>query len=336
MFIRSQKNPVISPIDHHAWECFKTYNPAFLFEKGEFHLIYRAVGQDHISRLGYSYSFDAERFVRYDKPLIEPSLPCETAGAEDPRIARIEDKYFLTYTGYDGQVAQLCLATSNDLAKWEKHGPMLKNWNAQKAKSFKIKWDDARKNAVKKRWSKAGAIFPEKIDNHYWMIFGDSNLWLAKSKDGIVWQPKLDPFVQPRRNSDHFDGVHLEMGPPPLKTSKGWLVIYHGIDKDIAYRLGFLLLDPQNPQRIIYRSSQYIFEPEASYELSDQIDLFKNSNLITPGDTTAKTIHPRAEVVFCTGAAIIENELRIYYGAGDATICTAVISLEHLFDFIHF
>jgi predicted GH43/DUF377 family glycosyl hydrolase len=336
MFIRSLKNPVVSPIEHHAWESFKTYNPAFLFEKGEYHILYRAVGQDHISRLGYSYSFDAERFVRYDKPLIEPSLPCETAGIEDPRLVKLEDKYYLTYTGYDGDTAQLCLAVSDDLAKWEKHGPMLKGWNAQKAKSFKIKWDDARKNAVKKKWSKAGGIFPEKIDDYYWMIFGDSNLWLAKSRDGITWLPKLEPFIQPRRQADHFDSAHLEMGPPPIKTPKGWLVIYHGIDQHIVYRLGFILLDLRNPQKILYRSSQYIFEPEANYELSDQIDLFRPANLIIPRDTSSKSVHPRAEVVFCPGAALIGDELRIYYGAGDATICTAVISLEHLFGFMQY
>jgi beta-1,2-mannosidase len=168
MLTRSTKNPILRPNDNHAWESKKVYNPAAIEEKGEYHLFYRAIGADWTSTIGYAYSFDGEKFIRFDKPLLEPFGKYETNGIEDPRITKIEGCYYLTYTAYDGLTARLCLATSRDLKKWTKKGPMLPNWNAEKAKALNIVWDSARNNQVaKKKWNKAGAIFPEKIKDKF-------------------------------------------------------------------------------------------------------------------------------------------------------------------------
>jgi len=314
MFIRSKSNPILKPDKKPSWRSRKVYNPGAIYENKKYHLFYRAVGRDWISRIGYAISSDGEKFVSEFQPRLLPQGDLETRGIEDPRITKIKNSYYLTYTAYNGDCARLNLTTSNDLKNWRKHGPMLKNWNFLKAGGFIVKWDKVRNQyPVRSQWSKAGGIFPELISNKYWMIFGDSNLWLAQSKDGKKWQPIEKPFLQPRKN--YFDSIHLEMGPSPIKINKGWLVLYHGVDKEIVYRLGYLFLDLTNPNKILYRSAKPIFEPSASYELGGSVDI--------TGDNKPK-------VIFCCGAVIVNNILRIYYGAGDSVIGTAMIKLDEL------
>ena len=201
----------------------------------------------------------------------------------------------MTYTAYDGRCARLSLAASLDLKVWEKHGEMIPDWNAAKAGAFTVPWDEAQHNGIAiKHWSKAGGIFPGIIGNsnhhsfgammdkpyysapkaqdRYWMIFGSRHLWLATSGDGLTWQAELKPFLRPR-TGDYFDSVHLEMGPPPLKTSRGWLVLYHGVDENMNYRLGFVFLALADPKKILFRSDKPIFEPRAPYELTGIIDI---------------------------------------------------------------
>ena len=324
MFIRSAKNPILSPYYNHEWESLKVYNPASIYDNTEHHLFYRAEGPDNVSRIGYAYSFDGESFIRYDSPLIEPDSPLESCGIEDPRIAKIDDVFFLTYTAYDGETARLSLATSTDLKIWKRHGPMLVGWNQEKAEGFSVQWDKARNGQnTKKDWSKAGGIIPETINNRYWMLFGDSNIWLAHSADGLNWKAVNEPLLRPRnkKSAMAFDGKHLEMGPPPIKTRSGWLAIYHGIDADKTYRLGYVLLDLRNPQNIIYRSPDPFFEPDEKYELAGFSDIDEGQ----PG----WNLKTRAKVIFCNGAVLTGNDLRIYYGCQDHAIATAVTKLDY-------
>jgi beta-1,2-mannobiose phosphorylase / 1,2-beta-oligomannan phosphorylase len=172
------------------------------------------------------------------------------------------------------------------------------------------------------------------------MLFGDSHIWLASSQDGLVWKPIYEPFLSPRKRS--FDSCHLEMGPPPIKTEKGWLVIYHGIDSKMKYRLGYLILDPRDPSLIIYRSNDPIFEAEELYELNGiedilpgglqmiaRLDKFGLENLIR--NAGQKGNNP--DIIFCCGATVSEGVLRIYYGAADTVIGTATAKLDSLLNF---
>ncbi len=314
MFIRSRKNPIVRPNLAHDWESKKVYNPGCIFNNGKYHLFYRAVGKDGISSIGYAVSNDGENFTAKAEPLLRPQGSLETKGIEDPRISLTADKFYLTYTAYDGDCARLCSAISSDLKNWRKQGVMIKDWNFIKAGGFLVKWDEARnKFPVRTQWSKAGGIFSEAIGGYYWMLFGDSNLWLAKSKDGISWEASNQPLLMPRKG--FFDSEHLEMGPPPIKTSQGWLVLYHGIDETMTYRLGLILLDLNQPARIIFRTSRPIFAPTAKYELTGIIDIAHNN---------------KPKVIFCCGAALREKLLRIYYGAGDSIICQAIAGIEDL------
>ncbi len=340
MLKRSGNNPIISPDDSHDWESRKVYNPAALRENSEYHLFYRAVGRAWISRIGYAYSFDGEKFIRHSDPLFEPTLKIEKKGIEDPRIVKIRNRYYLTYTAYDGLAARLCLATSLELKTWKKHGRMIPGWNLKKAKGFNLKRDPVENNLIAhKEWIKSGAIFPELIGGKYWMIFGDSNLWLAVSDNGLKWQPVWEPFIRPRRKG-YFDHIHVEMGPPPIKTEQGWLVLYHGSDRNFIYRLGYLLLDLKDPRKIIKRSKNPIFEPAEPYELIGIVDVMpgglKSLERLNPQELE-KTVQKYKKngllpkVVFCCGAVLDGEDLRIYYGAADTSVCTAKARLTDIF-----
>jgi predicted GH43/DUF377 family glycosyl hydrolase len=336
MFIRSHKNPLLESIDNHSWESLKVYNPGIILAKGEYHLFYRAMGSNLMSSIGYAYSFDGENFIRYDQPLLLPTEKIEQNGIEDPRITKLGNGYFMTYTAYDGICARLCYAVSDDLKSWKKRGEMIPDWNGVKAKAFELKHDSARNNKIaKKEWIKSGGIFPDKINGEYWMLFGDSNIWMANSKDGIEWVPVWKPFLEPRTSL--FDSLHLEMGPPPIKTEKGWLVLYHGIDRYLTYRLGYLLLDLDDPGKIIYRSKLPIFWPETEYELSGIEDIargglkqFENMDEehIRSAARSKELNENVPKIIFCNGAIREEKRIRIFYGAADTAIATAYADLE--------
>jgi predicted GH43/DUF377 family glycosyl hydrolase len=204
---------------------------------------------------------------------------------------------------------------SRDLYDFKKQGRMLSDWDAEIANSFKVEWDTAQHNKIaKKEWHKAGGMFSGKMAGKYWMLFGDRNIWLASSRFGKKWKANNTPFIGPR--DGYFDSVHVEMGPPPIETDEGWLALYHGIDKKAVYRFGYLLLDLDNPMNIIKRSDEAIFEPSMDYELRGNIDIASDD------------FEP--QVVFCNGAVLDGDNLRIYYGAGDSVVQTAIAKLKDI------
>jgi predicted GH43/DUF377 family glycosyl hydrolase len=313
IFVRSTKNPILRPTKN-TWENFKVYNPGCIYHNNKYHLFYRAVGrgENWYSSIGYAVSADGINFERFDKPLLSPKLDIEKKGLEDPRITKVGTKFYMTYTAYDGQTARLCLAVSQDLKSWQRQGEIFPSWDSKRAGEFLLPWDTAQKNeSAKHHWLKTGAIFPEKINGKYRMFFGDRLLWCAESKDGTKWTPEYEPLLSPRYG--YFDSVHVEMGPPPIRTKKGWLVLYHGIDENITYRLGYLLLGLHNTNKIIRRSATPIFEPSPEDTKNSQPDIEGDSNII-----------------FCNGAIRKDNIFQIYYGAGDSVINTASADLNKI------
>lgn len=315
IFKRSQLNPILKSDINNPLESKKVYNPGVIFDKGEYFMYYRAVGDDGLSRIRLAISKDGEHFIKQDETILQASLKIDRKGVEDPRIQKIGKKYYMTYTAYDGKCARLCLAVSKDLYGFKKQGKIFSDWNSDIAGSFDIDWDRALHVKVKdkhKEWCKAGGMFSEKIAGKYWMLFGDKNLWLAYSRFGKKWRVNYTPFIGPR--DGYFDSMHVEMGPPPIETDEGWLILYHGIDEKAVYRLGYLLLDLDNPMNIIKRSDKFIFEPYEDYELEGDVDICRDKNFIP-------------KVIFCEGAVLKRNKIKIYYGAGDSSICTAEAKL---------
>jgi predicted GH43/DUF377 family glycosyl hydrolase len=202
------------------------------------------------------------------------------------------DTYYLTYTGYNKKDAQLCLATSRDLVHWKKKGVIIPankgNWNV--------------------KWTKSGAIVPQKINGKYWMYFlgtstdGKDQAGLASSRDLLQWTEETKTPVLPVRPG-RFDSRVAEPGPAPLVTSGGIILIYNGADDNLVYRTGFAFFDLKNPSKLIWRSDEPIFAPEKDWEKVGQVP----------------------NVVFVEGMVRRGQYWLFYYGAADKYIGAAEV-----------
>lgn len=252
-FRKSPANPILQPRGA-SWESKDVFNPAAWTDGDRVYLLYRAEDSTGIgewngtSRIGLATSGDGVRFEREPEPILSPTEPWELpGGCEDPRLVRLGDTFYLTYTAYDGETARLALATSPDLRDWTKHGLIFPD----------------------RGWTKAGAIIPERIDGRYWMYFGDTNIWAAHSDDGIEWTAIEEPVLRPRPAT--FDSRLVEPGPPPILTDDGILLLYNGANDSLEYAAGQALFDPQDPTRLLNRSEEPFLTPTEVLERTGQI-----------------------------------------------------------------
>ncbi len=283
---RFLKNPILRPKRENDWESKLVFNPAALYDNGLFHLLYRAVGEDNISRIGYAVSSNGYEFFRLDKPVFTPMGILESKGCEDPRLVSLEGKFYMTYTAYSMKGVRVSLASTRNFIQWERYGVVLP--------------DMENKDAV---------LFPEKIGGRYVMLHRPMDpprsIWIAYSNDLVRWGD-FKKVMAPIEGK--WDGVGIGSASPPVRTEKGWLLIYHGIDKDGVYRLGAALLDLEDPSRVIGRYPEPILEPEEDYELRGEV----------------------REVVFGCGICEVEEKYFIYYGAADKVICGATAEKREL------
>jgi predicted GH43/DUF377 family glycosyl hydrolase len=286
MLKRFLNNPILKPKKDNDWESKLVFNPAAVYENGIFHLLYRAVGDDNISRIGYAISADGYEFFRFDKPVFTPRGVAESKGCEDPRIVRLEDKFYMTYTAYSIKGIRVALASTKNFIQWERYGVILP--------------DMENKDAV---------LFPEKINGRYVMLHRPMepprSIWIAYSDDLIRWGD-FKKIMEPVK--DRWDGIGIGSASPPVRTEKGWLLIYHGINHDSVYRLGVALLDLEDPSKVIGRYPEPILEPEEEYELRGEV----------------------REVVFGCGICEVEDKYFIYYGAADKVICGATVEKREI------
>lgn len=252
-FQKYADNPILLPTGS-TWEAKDVFNPATWADDETVYMLYRAEDSTGIgtwngtSRIGLATSSDGLRFDRIPDPVLEPTEPWELpGGCEDPRLVKIEDTFYLTYTAFDGDTARLALATSPDLHTWTKHGLMFPD----------------------RGWTKSGAILPTPIDGTYWMYFGDTNLWAAYSTDRIHWTVVEDPVLTPRDGA--FDSRLVEPGPPPLMTEDGILLLYNGANDSLRYATGQALFDPEDPTQLLARSETPFLEPTARLEETGQV-----------------------------------------------------------------
>lgn len=252
-FEKYHDNPVITP-QGDSWEAKDVFNPAAWTDGETVYMIYRAEDSTGIgewngtSRLGLAESTDGVNFSRNPEPILEPTEFWELpGGCEDPRIVKINDTFYLTYTAYDGENARLALATSPDLYNWKKHGLIFPDLE----------------------WSKAGAILSEPVNGRYWMYFGDTNIWAAYSEDLLHWTMIEEPVLEPREGK--FDSRLVEPGPPPIVTEDGILLLYNAADEDLVYETGQVLFDSQDPSRVVARTDSSFLQPENHLEREGQI-----------------------------------------------------------------
>lgn len=298
---RFQNNPIITPGDN-SWESQYAFNPSAVFENGKVHLLYRAMGEDGTSVLGYANSIDGIKIdERLDKPVYVPREDFEkklqpgNSGCEDPRITKLEDKFYICYTAFDGKnptrVALTSIKVNDFLNK-------------------KFSWEKPVLISPPGRDDKDACLLPKKINNKY-VIFHrlDQSIWIDYLDDlnfnGKKWLGGKILF-NPRVN--RWDNEKIGIGAPPIETEKGWLLIYHGLSRDTKYRLGLALLDLNDPSKVIERLGYPILEPQANYE---------NKGL-------------RFGTVFAGGAVLIDRKIYVYYGAADQVTCVATISLDEV------
>lgn len=292
---RVSENPILSP-QGNTWESAGTFNPAVAIHNGKFVMLYRAQDAAGTSRLGYAESTDGIHFTRRAQPVLSPETDYEKdGGIEDPRLQKIGNTYYLTYTGYNKKDAQLCLASSQDLVHWTRKGIILP--------AYKGNWNVG--------WTKSGAIVPEQIDGKYWMYWlGTSSdkadqMGVSYSTDLLHWTEATETPVLPRR-ANSFDSRVVEPGPPPLLTSRGIVLIYNGADDKLVYRTGVAVFDRKDPRKLLSRTDRRIFAPEKEWEKAGQVP----------------------NVVFVEGLARQGARWLFYYGGADKHVGIAEAPLR--------
>jgi predicted GH43/DUF377 family glycosyl hydrolase len=301
-------NPVLKPIKENRWESKYVLNPGAININGKVYIVYRAFGDDEVSRLGLAVSEDGFLFKeRLSKPIFEPKGKSETRGCEDPRLILFNNRIYMLYTAYDGIVAQIALASigiddfiNYHWEAWHRHGLVFPGYTDKNA-----------------------ALFPGTFNEQYAMLHRvDPHMWITFSPHlRCPWPRRKHTILAGSQSGMLWDGLKIGAGAPPIKTKYGWLLITHGVDHNHTYRLGVMLLDLDDPTTILYRSPNPILEPRESYEIGE----------------SGKSWVPN--VVFSCGAVPRENskeildvgdEILIYYGAADTVISVATTKVADL------
>ena len=335
-FVRPEKaNPIITPNPSNqfdcpmqdkkiGWEESDVFNPAATVKDGKIYVLYRAednsatgIGK-RTSRIGLAESEDGIHMKRRKTPVMYPDKDNMKeyeweGGCEDPRVTMTEDGlYVMAYTSWNRKVARLCIATSHDLVKWEKHGPAF-------AKAYNGRFKDIFcKSGSMVTTIKDGKQVLTKIDGKYFMYWGEHAFYAATSDDLVNWTPILDEknelatVIKPR--PQYFDSALTECGPPAILTDKGIVLLYNGKnqtndskrDKRFtagAYCAGQILTDPKEPMKVLQRLDVPFFRPMASFEKSGQYV-----------DGT----------VFIEGLVFFKNKWYLYYGCADSQVSVAI------------
>ncbi|WP_446897512.1 glycoside hydrolase family 130 protein [Clostridium sp. LBM24168] len=241
-----------------------------------------------ISHIRLARSRDGINFDVDDRPFIFPGNKYESFGIEDPRITKIDGRYYITYSAVSKYGIVVSLIVTEDFKNYRKLGNIFNTEN---------------KDVV---------IFPEKIGGKYFALnrpvsrsTGKPMIWISESDNLINWgNHKL--LACTRENC--WDSKKIGAGAPPIRTDVGWLELYHGVDENECYSMGALLLDINDPSKVIGRSKEAILYPYEHYETEG---FFSN-------------------VVFPCGAVKIKSKLYIYYGIADSSIGLAIADMNDI------
>ncbi len=338
LFKKYEGNPILKPNKENEWENRCVLNPSVIYdeEMKKFVMIYRAGGNDirHQIVFGLATSDDGFHFKReLDYPVFAPERSEADGGCvEDPRIVKIGDLYYMTYVGRAYAPGRYWL---EPWVEGVSKPPMyLDNLDIRGEIMPELIKDNTSATylAVTKdfiHYKKFGRIteanvdnrdvylFPELIDNKFVVIsrpkFKDKGLkmpsiFISKTEDPLVYnEPKLLMTGETNWEVQRIGG-----GTPPIKTEKGWLMFYHGVDKNGTYRVGIVLLDLNNPEIILKRTKDYIMEPDQDYEKSGIYD----------------------GCVFPTAAVLKDGVIYMYYGCADEYVSVATCKLKDVLDYL--
>ncbi|HEY2038730.1 MAG TPA: glycoside hydrolase family 130 protein [Edaphobacter sp.] len=314
------RDPVTGKAVH--WEALHTFNPAAIVRDGKINVLYRAEDDSgammiggHTSRIGLAESEDGTHFTRLPAPVFYPDHDGQQenevpGGVEDPRIVEREDGlYVLTYTQWAREKNKYTvgIATSKDLRTWTKYGPAFGSSGKYGALKYKSAGILTQRSGDR--------LIAAKVKGKYWMYWGEIQIRLATSTDLIHWKPvedaKGEPVVLMHDRPGLFDSAFPEVGPPPLLTKDGIVMIYNaknaeqGGNQGLAagmYSVGEALFSASDPSRLLARPEKPVFQPERPYERSGQY---------------------KAGTTFAEGLVLYRDRFYLYYGCADSHVAVA-------------
>lgn len=289
-------SPQLQPRPEISWEKNGIFNPGVAIYNGRILLLYRAVGKDNISRFGVATSKNGTDFNFWsDQPVFTPypESEYETLGVENPRITFLEGKFAIVYTAaaFNNTLTKpnttdlktrISLVWTTDFVNYNRQGVIMHSYN-----------------------DKDAALFPQKWGDYYYLYHRrHPSIWLSKSTDLNTWEDvPNENYIILSPSETSWDNDRVGIGAPPIYTRDGWIVFYHGRDKQGVYRLGVFMADLKNPQKIIYKIPYPILEPRLEFEKSGKIN----------------------NVVFTCGAVEVDTQYFVYYGGADYAIGGAFI-----------
>jgi predicted GH43/DUF377 family glycosyl hydrolase len=333
--IKVKKEGIILKKTHLEFENEGVLNPAVIREGDSVHLFYRAVQKGNHSSIGYC-RLDGPLTVaeRWEKPFMVPEFEYESQGVEDARVVKIDDLFYMTYTGYDGTNARGALATSKNLKHFKKLGIIVPpityaefvslaesagKVNENYYRNHKFYYHEADPEKKIMLWDKDVIFFPRRINGKLVFLhrirpgiqLASVNSLKELTKD--FWEnyfANLEKYIALDPVYKH-ELSYIGGGCPPVETEQGWLLIYHGVEETqhgIVYSACAALLDLNDPSKVLARLPYSLFSPEYEWELKGEVD----------------------NVVFPTGTALFGGTLFIYYGAADTLVACASVNLAEL------
>jgi predicted GH43/DUF377 family glycosyl hydrolase len=302
-FEKFKENPILTPTDGLDWEKNGVFNPTAIKLEGKVYIIYRAQSADNISRWGLAISTDGVKIdERLTEPIYSPREDFESkkiadgnSGCEDPRVTLMDDKIYICYTAYTGTGNTRVTLTSISVADF-----LARRWN----------WEKPTLVSAPEVYDKDACVLPEKVNGKYLILHRITPGISIDYSDDLIFGEhnwiKTKSYIVPKPHS--WDNEKIGIGPTPVKTEAGWLLIYHGVSKkDQFYRAGAMLLDIKNPQVVIARSEYPVLEPTEEYEN-----------------------HDGRGIVFPCGIVEMGEYLYVYYGGGDLRTCVAKVNKSEL------
>jgi beta-1,2-mannobiose phosphorylase / 1,2-beta-oligomannan phosphorylase len=304
---RFSGNPILVPIKEHPWESKAVFNPAAIYEKNRVHILYRAMGEENTSVMGYAVSRDGLHVdERLGVPIYGPResfeaklVPGGNSGCEDPRVTRLGDRIYMCYTAYNGKDVPRVAFTSINVDDFSR-----RDW----------KWSKPVLISPPGLDDKDAVLFPKKIKGKYWFLHRlGSDIWID-SVDDLAFDGTtkfLGGKILMRPRDTAWDSRRIGGTSPPIETDYGWLCFYHGISKRTGhYNVRAALLDRNDPTKVLYRTHDSLLEPVMPYEKNGMV----------------------SNVVFPCGAVLIKDILHVYYGGADSVVGVATIDMQVLIE----
>ena len=324
-------NPILSPHPEHPWEDLAVFNPAAWRDDatGEVFLLYRAAesGPEYKCWFGLAKSQDGFHFERVsDQPALSPSLEgFDGATLQDPRAVKIGDWFYVTYAARHYPFGQFWVPGGRDRFLTPDCPPEFPRYLRINATLTGLALTRDFKTWIRAGWltdpnldDRDVILFPEKIGGKFVMVHRPLE-WVGPAygtEQACAWIKMADDLLgfpqAPSRllikNRQPWEAFKLGVNTPPIRTPHGWFTLYHAVGPDKFYRLGALLLDLNDPGRVLHRTPDWLMQPEADYE----IEGFYRG------------------VCFPCGTVVKDGTLFVYYGAGDRFCAVATCDFDQL------